>query len=384
MAGCKPEIWGESNKTGHLKLAGPEEKHDCHRRRQKYLSRRYRTAFEGLPIKEFCIFATNYIWPERTMVGEELLIVVRPEQNRPMDDALRAELSLRNAKLLNYKRISAYVIWGSRFSAHCLHESEAHRSGAANSGETESCYGAGSSMKKEMLAIVNRAAGGGRAGNLQHRRWIASALRELPWTQKIHPALATRRGLHVRLTRKIYRNFISVGGDGTGFEIVNGIFPEALNTMDRVALGFLPLGTEIRFSAIQQEWIATCDEALLAGKRRRCDVLKLTHATGVIYYINLLSVGFTADVTALANRRFKTPRRGRLRSCRTRQLDAFAPACFSASFGFHRGIRYQSLPFSDLQQQQIHRWKNDDRAEGRIRQRLIEYVRWGAIGRLRC
>jgi len=28
---------------------------------------------------------------------------------------LRAELSLRNAKLLNYKRISAYVIWDQDF-----------------------------------------------------------------------------------------------------------------------------------------------------------------------------------------------------------------------------------------------------------------------------
>ncbi len=38
------------------------------------------------------------------------------------------------------------------------------------------------------------------------------------------------------------RNFLAVGGDGTAFEIVNGLFPEALSD-ERPALGFLPLGT---------------------------------------------------------------------------------------------------------------------------------------------
>ena len=49
------------------------------------------------------------------MIGEELLIVLRPEQNQPVDEALRAELSVRNQKLLNYKRISGYVVWDQDF-----------------------------------------------------------------------------------------------------------------------------------------------------------------------------------------------------------------------------------------------------------------------------
>jgi long-chain acyl-CoA synthetase len=71
--------------------------------------------FEGLPVKEFCIFAANYIWPARTMLGEQLLIVLHTEQGTPVGDAIRAELNARNQKLLNYKRISGYVVWDRDF-----------------------------------------------------------------------------------------------------------------------------------------------------------------------------------------------------------------------------------------------------------------------------
>ena len=39
------------------------------------------TAFEGLPVKEFCVFAANYLWPERAeMVGEKLVLVFIPRR----------------------------------------------------------------------------------------------------------------------------------------------------------------------------------------------------------------------------------------------------------------------------------------------------------------
>src|SRR5262249_1384953 len=45
-------------------------------------------------------------------------------------------------------------------------------------------------------------------------------------------------------------------------------------------------------------------ESLIAGRTRKCDVLRLRHKDGVLHYINLLSVGFTADVATMRSRRF--------------------------------------------------------------------------------
>jgi long-chain acyl-CoA synthetase len=106
---------GRLSKTGHLRLLGRKKNMIVTAEGKNIYPEDIENAFEGLPVKEFCIFATNYIWPERTMVGEELLIVVRPENNQPVDDALRAEMSVRNNKLLNYKRVSGFVIWDQDF-----------------------------------------------------------------------------------------------------------------------------------------------------------------------------------------------------------------------------------------------------------------------------
>jgi long-chain acyl-CoA synthetase len=106
---------GRISETGHLRLLGRKKNMIVTAEGKNIYPEDIENAFEGLPVKEFSVFATNFIWPERTMTGEELLIVLHPEQNRPIDDAVRAELSVRNQKLLNYKRISGFVIWDQDF-----------------------------------------------------------------------------------------------------------------------------------------------------------------------------------------------------------------------------------------------------------------------------
>jgi diacylglycerol kinase (ATP) len=155
------------------------------------------------------------------------------------------------------------------------------------------------------FAIVNPAAGRGRCGRL------APASLDKLRAAGLEPEVRETRapGEAVALAREAYakgfRNFIAVGGDGTSFEVVNGLFPAAASE-GRAALGFLPLGTGNSFLRdFTGRGADYAIEAILEKRRRPCDVLRLNHAGGSLYFINTLNLGFAADVAVLANRRLK-------------------------------------------------------------------------------
>lgn len=158
---------------------------------------------------------------------------------------------------------------------------------------------------KRYLAIVNPAAGGGRCGKLASE--TLGQIRAGGVAVKV--AETRRAGDATALAREGYergfRHFIAVGGDGTSFEIVNGLFPRE-NQTDRVALGFLPLGTGNSFLRdFAEQGLPHAIEAIIKQKNRPCDVLCLKHGGGLLHYINLVSFGFTAEAGTLTNSRFK-------------------------------------------------------------------------------
>jgi long-chain acyl-CoA synthetase len=106
---------GRVDSMGHLQLFGRKKNMIVTEEGKNIYPEDIETFFEGLPAKEFCVFAANYLWPARTMVGEQLLIVVHPEAGKPINGELAAALAGRNRRLLNYKRISGYLIWNRDF-----------------------------------------------------------------------------------------------------------------------------------------------------------------------------------------------------------------------------------------------------------------------------
>ncbi len=160
-------------------------------------------------------------------------------------------------------------------------------------------------MKPQFFAIVNPAAGGGRSGKLAGP--ALASLREKGL--KVDVVASTGPGHAVELAREAYeqgyRRFLAVGGDGTAHEILNGVYERA-HGKERIALGFLPLGTGNSFLRdFTKDGAAASLEALIEGRKRHVDLIRLTHTKGEVYSFNLLSVGFTADVGALTNRYFK-------------------------------------------------------------------------------
>ncbi|MGC1169547.1 MAG: hypothetical protein WA886_11635, partial [Candidatus Acidiferrales bacterium] len=100
---------------GHLQLFGRKKNMIVTEEGKNIYPEDIETYFEGLPIKEFCVFAANYLWPARTMVGEQLVLVLHPEAGPMINETAAANVAERNRRLLNYKRVSGYLIWDSDF-----------------------------------------------------------------------------------------------------------------------------------------------------------------------------------------------------------------------------------------------------------------------------
>ena len=237
-------------------------------------------------------------------------------------------------------------------------------------------------MNQKFLAVVNPAAGGGRCARL-----VASALDKLrAGGLQLDVEETAAVGDATRIARKAYahgyRKFLAVGGDGTSYEIVNGLFPEAIDG-DPPTLGFLPLGTGNSFLRdFTDRGVEGAMEAMLAQRTQPCDVLRMVHRDGVIYYINLLSVGFAADVNAT----------------RSRSFAGWGELGYFLSI-FLRLARLDRRPFplraegtadTDRRRCLFLTFNNSKFTGGtmmiapdaRVDDGLVEYVRWGPIGRI--
>jgi long-chain acyl-CoA synthetase len=106
---------GRFDSTGHLQLFGRKKNMIVTEEGKNIYPEDIETAFESLRVKEFCVFAANYIWPKRSMVGEQLILVVHLEQGQTLTEDLRRDISARNSRLLNYKRVHGIVLFNEDF-----------------------------------------------------------------------------------------------------------------------------------------------------------------------------------------------------------------------------------------------------------------------------
>lgn len=243
-------------------------------------------------------------------------------------------------------------------------------------------------MGRRFLAIVNPAAGGGRCGKLAP----AALGRVRAAGIEVEVAETRAAGDATRIARDAQnagqREFLAVGGDGTSYEIVNGIFPRATaSAEERCTLAFLPLGTGNSF--LRDFHAHTISngadvpvQTISKGERKACDVIRLQHTDGELYYINLLTLGFAADAAEFANRHLKafgyTGYALSVMACLARLDRRAFPLRTDRSSEFDRR-RCLFLAFSNTKFTGGNMMiaPNADPSDG-----LIEYVRWGPIGRI--
>jgi long-chain acyl-CoA synthetase len=106
---------GRFDSMGHLQLFGRVKNMIVTEEGKNVYPEDIERAFDDLPVKEFCVFAANYIWPERSMLGEKLVIVLRLNEGQELTEELIRDLSRRNNTLLNFKRVSGYTLWDTDF-----------------------------------------------------------------------------------------------------------------------------------------------------------------------------------------------------------------------------------------------------------------------------
>lgn len=149
-------------------------------------------------------------------------------------------------------------------------------------------------MKTEL--IVNLTSGGGKP-----KRQLESILKYLKKNGLNFTITYTdHQGEAVELAEKASNNgaelIISVGGDGTINEIINGI----MLSKNHPALGIVPLGWAndfIKSADIPSNAIEAC-KIILKGNTRKIDIGIINNQ---IYFANICGIGFDAEVTHLAN-----------------------------------------------------------------------------------
>jgi len=155
----------------------------------------------------------------------------------------------------------------------------------------------------KILVVFNPEAGHGRA-----RRRLAEIennIQNLGHTADV--LLTGGPGDAVEIVRSAdlerYDAVAAAGGDGTLFEVVNGLFqrPEG----PPIPLAVFPLGTGNSFSldlGLGDQPINGSLEAISSGRTRRVDVGRCRTPDAEIFFVNVIGLGFVTDVSAIAAR----------------------------------------------------------------------------------
>jgi YegS/Rv2252/BmrU family lipid kinase len=159
------------------------------------------------------------------------------------------------------------------------------------------------------LLIVNPAAGHG-LGRKTYARLETRLRAEFPG---LEVRFSEHAGHSVDLGREAargaYDRILCLGGDGTPYEVINGLYADG-RPARLPEIGQIPAGTGNSF--LRDFGIETPEqalEAIFAGRRRKADLVEFdsqeSGRTVRHYSLNIIGVGLIADILRLTNERLK-------------------------------------------------------------------------------
>lgn len=163
------------------------------------------------------------------------------------------------------------------------------------------------SKSERTIAIVNPNSANGRTG----KRWPELEAQIVERTGECHAVLCAYRGHGTELTREALRTglkrVISVGGDGTHNEVINGFFAvDGARINPRASLAILPQGTASDFArTLGVETVEDGLDLLERGNLTAVDVGRVTLTSGrknnVRHFLNVAHFGVGGLVAQKAN-----------------------------------------------------------------------------------
>jgi len=153
----------------------------------------------------------------------------------------------------------------------------------------------------KVLLVFNPYAGHGHAGKMLPQ--VETALKEHGIDYDLQSTRYHGHGIEITRDADLadYDGLVAAGGDGTLFEVINGYYQNPSKV--RIPLGIIPVGTGNAFARDLELDKSNWKEAIKIISQqltRKVDVGKY-HSNGQdYYYLNLLGLGFVADVTRIA------------------------------------------------------------------------------------
>jgi len=106
---------GRFELSNHLQLLGRKKNMIVTEGGKNIYPEDIESAFEGIDIKEHSIFAANFIWSQKELGKETLVLVLHPDLNQEVTRAVIDDIVERNRRLPDFKRVGGYLVWDKDF-----------------------------------------------------------------------------------------------------------------------------------------------------------------------------------------------------------------------------------------------------------------------------
>jgi long-chain acyl-CoA synthetase len=106
---------GRFDSGGHLQLFGRKKNMIVTAGGKNIYPEDIENVFDTLAVKEYCIFAANFLWPQKNLAQEILVIALRLDAGQQFSTRLVEEMNTRNRRLPDFKRVGGYLVWDKDF-----------------------------------------------------------------------------------------------------------------------------------------------------------------------------------------------------------------------------------------------------------------------------